>query len=216
MKHFAVIALLLLTVNCWAQDKPVSVKTIATIMRSIVPVVCAFSDPEKGGQVSVIAGTGFLIDTNGRFITAGHVLDGWGKISTPEHPCKAAIFFPTTGWGGAFTPNFDVEFFEFTACDRSASDDLAVCTLKENPFTSSRIPRGIIEPVNFDTQQKPSGTQIAFSGFPLQMNSPVTSQGIIAGILADDKVNEKAFGYAIDKSAWPGASGSPLYLENGR
>jgi S1-C subfamily serine protease len=214
MKHFAIFALLLFTANCGAEDKAISVKTIATIMRSIVPIVCAFADAEKGGQVSGIIGTGFLIDTNGRFVTAGHVLDDWGKVSTPERPCQPAVFFPDTGWGH-FTVNIKVQFVSFSDCARAASVDLAVCSLASNPFTSSRIPRGSIEPVSFDTEEKPIGTPIAFTGFPLQMNSPVASQGIIAGVLADPG-EDQAFGYAIDKSEWPGASGSPAYISNGK
>jgi V8-like Glu-specific endopeptidase len=69
--------------------------------------------------------------------------------------------------------------------------------------------------VAFDLQTWPEGTAIAFTGFPLESKSPVTSKGDIAGFGAITETIA-AFDYSIDRAAWPGASGSPLYLSNGR
>lgn len=43
---------------------------------------------------------------------------------------------------------------------------------------------------------------------------PITSKGFIGGSVGG-LPNAHWFDYVIDKAAWPGASGSPLYLANG-
>lgn len=51
---------------------------------------------------------------------------------------------------------------------------------------------------------------MAFTGFPLRSRRPVTSKGIIASY------NARLQQVFIDKVAWPGASGSPLYVASGQ
>jgi V8-like Glu-specific endopeptidase len=62
------------------------------------------------------------------------------------------------------------------------------------------------------TERPPDGTPVFFTGFPLQATDPVTSMGSIAGYPADNSYST----VIIDKNAWPGASGSPIYLFDGR
>jgi len=193
------------------------VETIKDIKRSVVPVVCGYTDNKGKWIIADVEGTGFLVDRKaGRFVTASHVLDGLDTFvrETPEHRCEYAIYIPDEGWekGGNF---INLEYFTFNKCIRSASADVAVCTLIENPFTSPRLARNLIQEVNFAAGEVPDGTAAAFTGFPLQRTTPITSISNVAG-RATMNDNDPWFFYLLDKTAWLGASGSPVYTEGGK
>jgi hypothetical protein len=89
--------------------------------------------------------------------------------------------------------------------------DIAIC----------KIVRGIRpvlgrepNPVTLDTELKDDGTPIAFTGFPLSYAVPITSRGFTSGY-SDTRDEKGPRDLIIDKSAWPGVSGSPIFLENG-
>ena len=216
MRHCTLVALLLLAANCWAEDKTVTAKTIEVISHSVVPVVCGYNDEHNEFHVAFIAGSGFFVDPSGRFVTDNHVLIGWDETIKKTHPCVPAIYIPHKGWGTKFVKTFRVEFFTIAACDSDAATDLAVCNLIENPFTSKRLPKeAIVTVVSFDTTEWSLGTSVAFMGFPLQNTAPITSIGYIGGLAAIDS-SDTGYDYIIDKSTWPGASGSPVFLPNGK
>jgi len=185
-------------------------------MRSVVPVVCGYMDANNRFQLVGVNGSGFFIDRLGHFATAGHVIDDWKVMNNTRHACSPAIYIPDHGWKtGEIT--IDVQSFAFTSCDRDTDLDLAVCQTIDNPFTSSRASHANIAPVEFDTETKPVGTPVAFSGFPLESVSPLTAKGFVAGFTHFGKAGTPlTVDYVIDKSAWPGASGSALYLDNGK
>jgi S1-C subfamily serine protease len=190
------------------------IETVKRIKHSIVPVACGYVDERGKWIVADIEGSGFFVDRSGRFVTAKHVLDGLDAFAKAKHHCTPAIYIPDGGWGNTdVTKSIPLEYFNFGECHRVASADLAVCQLKENPFSSPRLPTGSVQEVSFDTTEIADGTPIAFSGFPLQDTTPVTSIGNIAGRAVLDG---SGFFYMIDKIAWPGASGSPVYNEDGR
>ncbi len=162
-----------------------------------------------------IAGTGFFVDQHGRFVTAGHVLSNWQEISKTRHACGPAIYVPDKGWGDKFQNQIPFQYFNFIKCDIDSDADLVLCEPIENPLASHRITAAHIQPVTFATAEVPEGTAIAFTGFPLEFTFPVTSKGYVAGKMALEK-SETGFDYILDKASWPGASGSPVYLANGR
>jgi len=193
------------------------VETIKDMKRSVIPVVCGYTDSKGKWIIADVEGTGFFVDRRaGRFVTASHVLDGLDAFARerPEHSCEYAIYIPDAGWekGGKV---INVEYFTFKKCIRSDSADVAVCTLIENPFTSSRLAKNLIQEVSFAAGEVPDGTAAAFTGFPLERTTPITSIGSVAGrhTLDDD---DPWFFYLLDKTAWRGASGSPVYTEDGR
>jgi Trypsin-like peptidase domain len=194
--------------------KDVSIETIRDIMRSVVPVVCGYMDANNRFQLVGVDGSGFFVDRLGHFITAGHVLDDWKVMNNTRHACSPAIYVPDHGWKTGEI-SIDVQSFTFVSCDRDSDLDLAVCQTIDNPFTSSRIIHENIAPIEFDTEIKAVGTPIAFTGFPLESVSPLTSKGFIAGFTHFGGAT-KTTDYVIDKSAWPGASGSLLYIGNGK
>ena len=216
MRNFIVPTLFFICIYPTFGQKDVSVKTIDQIKQSIVPVVCGYVDEENTFRVAQVAGTGFFVDEKGRFITDAHVLNDWDQIAKNRHPCFPAIYIPNDGWTLANArQKVDIQWFTFSACQTDPTLDLAVCQPTENPFTSKRISRKNLASCGFDTAIYPEGTAMAFTGFPLEFSTPVTSKGFIAGYMGvGTDVGE--FDYVIDKGAWPGASGSPVYLSNGK
>jgi S1-C subfamily serine protease len=164
--------------------------------------------------MAFMAGSGFFVDSSGRFLTDDHVLDNWEVRIKQTRPCIPSIYIPDQGWG-KFAKTFKVEYFTFADCARDAVVDLAVCDPIENPFSNKRLTKGLVSAVSFDATEWKPGTSVGFTGFPLNYPFPVTSIGYVAGLKAADTV-DIGFDYIIDKSTWPGASGSPIFLPNGR
>lgn len=215
MRDCAFVALLLLlTLSCWAQEKSISVETIKAVKHSIVPIVCGYTDESNQFRIAFVAGSGFFVDTSGRFLTAGHVVDDWDAAMKKTHVCRAAIYVPDRTWV-KFENDIPFQYFWFIDCVRDDSADLAVCQPIANPFTSPLVPKGNISAVVFDTGMYPDGTSVAFTGFPLENTAPITSIGFIAGGFSIPG-NTIGHDFVIDKAAWPGASGSLLYLDSGK
>ena len=214
LRYPCVIAVILYAFTCLAAaSQDPNVKIIEKTKRSVVPIVCGYIDNQNHFQLVQIVGSGFFVDTLGRFITAAHVLDNWDTIGRERHPCTGAIYIPDHGWGKV-EKNILFQSFSFVSCIRDLTIDLALCQPTENPFASGRVAKGNISPVSFDTREWPEGTPVAFSGFPLEYTFPLTSKGFVAGHMEIQNSNI-GFDYVIDKSTWPGASGSLVYLGNG-
>ncbi len=205
----ALLVVALAAVPAFAGSQNIPVKTIETIKRGVVPIVCGFVDSKNEFQIVKILATGFFINARGSFLTPAHVLDDLPKVSTQERPCFSAVYIPARGWAKERV-RFDAKWFRFTACLRNSQLDLAVCDPIENPFENADVMRQIAflslaNPFGFE-----EGTPVAFTGFPLDSTVPVTSSGIIASFRTGDQE------ILIDKSGWPGASGSPVYAANGQ
>ena len=80
------------------------------------------------------------------------------------------------------------------------------------PFEDREV-GGFIRPVSFEVAAQPDGTALAFTGFPLDNTTPISAKGFVAAYHYHGTTPDEVL---IDKNAWPGASGSPLYLANGR
>ncbi len=190
------------------------VKTIQTIKRSIVPVVCAHVGPNNQWSLAAVYGSGFFIDREGRFVTASHVIDDLNKVaSTTDHQCRFAVYVPHGGWSNSVKRDMQAEFFSFGGCIQS-NVDIAICRCVDNPFTSKRLESGDIEAVAFNTRELPDGTPVAFTGFALANHVPITSIGVIAGRLFFPD-NQQWMYYVVDTQGFPGVSGSPVYDQDG-
>jgi hypothetical protein len=76
----------------------------------------------------------------------------------------------------------------------------------------NRIPN--IVPVVIADYRPQDGTPVAFTGFPLGTVEPLSSRCNIAtyrGAIDTDGSRE----FVLDKGTWPGASGSPVYDDEG-
>jgi S1-C subfamily serine protease len=73
--------------------------------------------------------------------------------------------------------------------------------------------------LTIESDVEPDGTPLAFSGFPVNGLSPYTARANIAGYQRTEmRPNDGSRVHAIvlDKSAWPGSSGGPVYGVDGR
>lgn len=214
MRYVLIAAFCFTVFTVASGQEHVSIQTIAQAKLSVLPIVCGFTDEHNKFQVVEVAGSGFFVDTFGRFVTAAHVLKNWDTISREKHTCFPVVYIPDTKWSKYhFVVN--MQWFTFVSCIPDDAIDIAVCQPLENPFTSKRINRNYISPVSFDTHEWPDGTPVAFTGFPLENETPITAQGFVAGKVGIAG-NDSYFDLVIDKSAWPGASGSMVYLGNGK
>jgi hypothetical protein len=206
-RNTAYLAVCLLSTICYGQT-PTLVDAIGEAKQTIAPVVCMVSNPNTANKPIRfrILGTAIMVDTHGVFITAWHVMDDLLNNSPWKNACVPAITFPVGGWKRADT---EVNWFAIlTNCQVTKLLDVVVC---QTIFDLSK--QGVsFKTGTISTEQPLDGTAIFFTGFPLQATDPVTSVGTIAGFVADG-------GYTtlmIDKNAWPGASGSPIYLADGK
>jgi hypothetical protein len=190
------------------------VDAVSLTKKSVAPVVCVDKESIRTSEVKLdsIEGTAFFLRADGTFATAGHVVQG---LTSPNRstPCQAAaIYLPMHDWKPRAT-KFRVGYFPFSAsnCTMSEDFDIAICkSVRDIRPVLGREPSA----VTLDTELKDDGTQVAFTGFPLSSAVPLTSRGFTSGY-SNTRDEKGPRDLIIDKSAWPGASGSPIYLENG-
>jgi S1-C subfamily serine protease len=183
------------------------VATIEGIKHSVIPVLCGQFDLTGQFSIQLIDGTGFFVNADGDFVTAGHVIADLKTTSLQRPtPCVMAIYVPRDGWQREAV-KFDVKWFVFGDCKTDSTLDLAVCRpVQKLPFT--------INPVVLEDSRPQDGSPVAFTGFPLGSVEPLSSRCNIAAYRgAADSEGSREF--VLDKGTWPGASGSPIYDDHG-
>jgi S1-C subfamily serine protease len=197
------------------QAEDTFVKAVDIMKHSVAPVVCLTVGQDGTAKLDFIEGSGFFISREGEFVTARHVIAEL-EPSPARRPCNTpAVYIPTKGkWSddGRFT---DIKWFAFHLNEcvlSSAAVDLARCKTQDDLSKDEGV-AAPPTPVVIDGQLPPEGSDIAFSGFPLQITIPRASRATIAGYGSRDNVETTDM--VIDRSTWPGASGSPVYLING-
>jgi hypothetical protein len=199
---------ILLAGVAFGQDKPVSIQTIERARQAAVPIVCGVAAADGSFQLSGTVGSAFFINSDGYFMTAAHVLDELENRAKKAPGCIPAIYLPDGGWA-APQPLHKLQWFAFANCLKNAPKDIAVCWPKENPFVHPLVKKEARFMTLATTSIHADGTAVAFTGFPLNLVRPVTSKGYVASYLPVEQY------VMVDKTAWPGASGSPLYLADG-
>jgi Trypsin-like peptidase domain len=185
----------------------------------VVPIVCVVRDRNDKRIVRYrTVGTGFLVDVAGTFVTALHVIDSFSD-QTQKTTCQGGITFSTgeakareNGQWSALPksewerPPKDVKWFpvDFATCDRSVEFDVAVCKTMRD-LTAEPVSHGI---AIVSVERPPTGTSVFFIGFSLQATNPVVRTGDVKKFAVTN--------IYIDKPAWPGASGSPIFLPDGK
>ena len=186
------------------------ISTIESMKHSVAPVVCMGGDGPQA-NIQELEGSAFFLSRTGEFLTAAHVLD---EMKTHAHSCLiTAIYLPSGGWR-ADTPEETVHWFPFRASDCFIERGLDVA--KCSPLDDLSVPRqGFsfeIRPVKMEFSDQADGTQVAFTGFPLGTRDPFTSRGGIAAY----RTSKDSVQLVLDQTTWGGASGSPVYLSDGR
>ena len=185
----------------------------------VVPIVCVVRARNDKHIVRYrTVGTGFLVDMKGTFVTALHVIHSFSD-STQKTACQAGIAFSTgeakareNGQWSALpkseweSPPKDVKWFpvDFATCDRSIEFDVAVCKTMRD-LTAEPVSHGV---AIVSVEHPPTGTSVFFIGFSLQATNPVVRTGNVKKFAVTD--------IYIDKPAWPGSSGSPIFLPDGK
>jgi hypothetical protein len=185
------------------------VEAVETIKKSAVPILCAKTDEtRKVWEVEEFAGSGFFVHRAGVFVTADHVL---AAMEARGNGCQVpAVYIARGGWRHVKTLPIRYLAFRFSDCVRNAALDVAACHIENVAGLDSSADMaalGFVVP--------PEGTAVAFTGFPLSRVAPISAQGSIAAYYDFDDAGVPGTMY-IDKNAWPGASGSPVYLQNGQ
>ncbi len=90
--------------------------------------------------------------------------------------------------------------------------DIARCHTIDN---LTEVKDGKFEPVpvDIDADKRDDGTAVAIMGFPLFNFAPISSRGYIGGY---EDTPQGSTQMVIDRAAWPGGSGSPVYDYRGR
>lgn len=194
---------------------PTFIQAIDTIKHSVVPVVCLSVAQDGSAKLDIIAGSAFFTATDGSFVTARHVL-GEMQPSPLRRPCNTpAIYIPRSGIWPSDGRFLDVKWFTFALNECAMSDailDLARCKPHDDLWHDPEV-RVPPTPVTIEAALPPEGTEVAFTGFPLQIPLPRTARANIAGYGSRD--NSETSDMVIDRATWPGASGSPVFLANG-
>ena len=178
----------------------------------MAPVVCLNGD---GPQATIqdLEGTAFFISEAGEFLTAAHVIDG---VQDHAHACPViAIYLPPDRWEPE-RPEEIFTWYPVATGDCEVHRDLDVAKCKSLVDLSVRRGKQSFEirPVKFEWTSQPDGTLVAFTGFPLGSRDPLTSRGGVAQYRR--RAPQNTLDLVIDQSAWPGASGAPVYLSDGR
>jgi hypothetical protein len=185
---------------------------IQAMKHSVIPIAC-ISVNGTVAETLTVEGTGFFVAADGTFITANHVVEGMVSKAR-KAPCPyAAFYLPQTGGWSADQSTFRSDYYVFHAneCKRDADLDIARCRSIRPVEAGHKI-----APVTFETAVQPDGTPIGFTGFPLHFHIPLSSVGNISGYVETRDDGRGPRSIIMDKEAWPGASGSPLYLTNGK
>ncbi len=183
--------------------------------RSVAPVTCLTIGADGSAHLDFIEGSAFFISKEGSFVTARHVIAELAP-SPSRRPCNTpALYVPMSGkWSddGRFV---NIKWFAFHPNECTLSDpavDLARCKTQDD-ISRDKDVTVPPTPVTIDAQLPAEGTEVAFMGFPLQIILPRTARGFIAGYGSRD--NKETTDMVLDRNAWPGASGSAVFISNG-
>ena len=184
---------------------------IHNIKRSVTPVDCMTM---RGAEAQILyrKGSAFFVSRDGKFLTAAHVIE---EMLKSEPPCPtSAIILPVGDWH-AETRDEPYAWFPFnpSACKIDNDSDLAVCRPSQDLSDTKLTAR--IAPVNFEWSVPPDGAQVAFTGFPLNARDPLTVRAAVAAFRIPWQKEKPIPELALDRAAWPGSSGSPVYLSDG-
>jgi S1-C subfamily serine protease len=195
-----------------AQQPDDFIKTIEKIKTGIAPVTCAHATVSSKFDVG-IRGTAFFIDSHGAFLTAAHVVKG-----VEDKGCETPAVLVRADEAASGNLNFYGLKFLASDCRIDETADIARCQTVEDPTGAKKI---VTKPgaLTITSDVQPDGTPVAFSGFSLDGLMPYTARANVAGyqvIEMSPKQGLQVHMLVLDKPAWTGASGGPVYGIDGR
>jgi V8-like Glu-specific endopeptidase len=182
---------------------------------SLAPLVCVAVNGADSNLLSR-RGTAFFLSTSGEFITAAHVVLDMQK-NDPPCPVTALILPRKKTWDPSALGEPSEWFaFDIHNCVIKRDLDVAKCPLSDDPFNQNVGRDFEILPVKFDWRMSPDATQVAFTGFPMNVRDPMTFRANIAAYRPVWRSENSVPEFVLDRGAWPGSSGSPVFLADGR
>jgi trypsin-like peptidase len=158
-------------------------------------------------------GTAVLISQEADFVTAAHVLTA---MQQDNDSCPtSAVTLAVRDWRPD-APAEELFWFPFRTADCwiDRAIDIAKCRARGDfPARIRNLRRAV--PVQFAYNIEPDGTQLAFSGFPLEARDPMTLRAHVAAYQTpwpDDATPQ----LILDHPALPGSSGSPVFRADGK
>ena len=216
-----------------AQGPDAFLAAIRAMKRSVVPVMCfrAIPPAPRASQPAatppvppqpdaapqpprefqpIVDATGFFISARGDFVTAAHAIADF-QPGRPLAGCSMAVWFesPVDKAGNYSAQAF---FVSVADCVTDRGLDVARCRTIDD-LRQTGDGRFAPEPVEIAGGQREDGSAVAITGFPLYNTTPITSRGYIGAYVPPAP---EAPRMALDRAAWPGGSGSPVYDSRGR
>ncbi len=195
------------------EHPPAFLATIEQMKHSLTPIVCGRMLADGKFQRDAVVGTAFFVGTKGHILTAGHVIDKMDEVVAQRTNRYAALLVPASGWDHK-ADVLDGQLFSIDQCRRDRDLDLAVCKPAENPFERAET-KDYVRAARLELEPVADGTRVAFIGFPLDLMTPTTSVGFVASYIPVLGVPHPAE-VLVDRGFWTGASGGPLFLDDGR
>lgn len=204
--HLGKLTLLFVVILSFQSSAEPLVNTIAAVKPSIVAI--GVYNPTSSPRIRLV-GTGFVVQPGNQVVTNYHV------IASALDQNRQEVYVVLSGHGQQMSRH------NITQQRSAPAYDLAVLTIEQ------RLPAlAIYQQASLIAE----GTSVAFTGYPITQVLglyPATHRGIIAAqtpvaIPADHSANLQAAAirrlgapylvYQLDATAYPGNSGSPLYL----
>lgn len=188
------------------------IAAIAMMKHSVGSLNCLVISDTKP-KILKSMGSAFLISQEADFLTAAHVVIA---MQGTDDSCPIpAITLAAHDWRPD-APNEELLWFPFrtTDCWVDSTVDVAKCRPSGDFPARIRILHKAV-PVQIDSNIQPDGTQVAFSGFPLQARDPMTLRAHVAAYQVPwpDEATPQV---VLDHGALPGFSGSPVFRVDGK
>jgi hypothetical protein len=167
----------------------------------------------SGTEAKILKRTGsaFLVSEEADFLTAAHVVIAMQQSDDPWP--TPAITLAVGDWRPE-APAEDMVWLPFKIADCRVDSTVDVAECRPTGDLPARIRNlHIGTPVQLDWNIQPDGTELAFTGFPLESRDPVTFRAHVAAYSWPDQATPQL---VLDHAAVPGFSGSPVFLANGK
>lgn len=190
------------------------ISTIEKIKSGVAPVICTHAAAPNQFDVTV-HGTAFFIDLHGTFLTAAHVFKGVAE--NKDKSCETPAVLVRAN--GSVFNSLNLYSLKFVASDCRIDEtaDIARCKTISDPTDDKKIAAKPLA-LTIASDLLPDGTPVAFTGFPVNGLTPYTARANVAGYQFDRNAKQdlQAQMLVLDKLAWAGSSGGPVYAADGR
>ncbi|HXH40988.1 MAG TPA: serine protease [Thermoanaerobaculia bacterium] len=203
------------------------VQAYRSVSNCIVAIAAKFSFVQE--DFPEIIGTGFLISSQGIVCTNRHVVDALDDLPRPEGhegiPAQVLVYHEVTVKGKTYLAWAPLEIFA-TGHATLIGDPTKYKGPNPPDVSFILLPLSDTPKIAVATTDIEEGEDVAFAGFPmgtallklpghLNQITPTLHSGIVSAILPD-RLDQNPFGFWINTNTQGGASGSPVFREDGQ